>query len=162
MNKIIIVVTEKSIIQITILMFLFLPFIGFAQIPNLGAASSFTIFTAAGAINNTGASVVTGDIGTNAGAFNGFPPGLIHGQTHVVDGISIAASTALFNAYSYVGTITCGVALTAGLGNGEILTPNVYCNGAASTLNGNLTLDALGDTNAVFIFKINGAFATSA
>ena len=59
-----------------------------AQPPNLGTAACYAVFTAAGAINNTNASVITGDIGTNAGAFNGFPPGIINGQTHVVDAAS--------------------------------------------------------------------------
>ena len=140
----------------------FLPSISFAQAPNLGAAASFTLFTAAGAINNTGNSVITGDIGTDAGAFNGFPPGKINGTSHVADATSSAASAAVFNAYSSLSATTCGVVLTAALGNGQTLTPNVYCNGAASTLNGNLTLDAQGDPNALFVFKINGAFATSA
>ena len=140
----------------------FLPSISFAQAPNLGAAAGFTLFTAAGAINNTGASVVTGDIGTNAGAFNGFPPGIVNGTVHVADATSIAASAAVFTDYTALSVIACGTVLTAGLGNGQTLTPDVYCNGAASTLNGNLTLDAQGDPNALFIFKINGAFATGA
>jgi hypothetical protein len=37
----------------------------------------------------------------------------------------------------------------------------VYCTGAATTLNGDLILDGQGDPNALFIFKIDGAFATS-
>ena len=46
-----------------------------AQAPNLGATSDFVLFTAAGAFNNVGAStVVSGDVGTNVGAFNAFPP----------------------------------------------------------------------------------------
>ncbi len=33
------------------------------------AQSGYVLFTASGAINNTGGTVITGDIGTNAGAF---------------------------------------------------------------------------------------------
>jgi hypothetical protein len=34
--------------------------------------------------------------------------------------------------------------------------------GAASTLTGNLTLDGQGDPKSIFIFKVDGAFATAA
>ena len=44
----------------------------FCQTPNLGWSSTFAIFTAIGAIDNIGATTITGDIGTNTGAFNGF------------------------------------------------------------------------------------------
>jgi hypothetical protein len=44
----------------------------FGQAPNLGATSSFALFTAAGAFSNTGATVVNGDIGTDAGALQVF------------------------------------------------------------------------------------------
>lgn len=47
------------------------------------------------------------------------------------------------------------------LGNNQVLTPNIYCLGAASSLNGDLILDGEGDPNAIFIFKINGALSTS-
>jgi hypothetical protein len=60
----------------------------FAQVPNLGVASSFALFTSAGAINNLGPTVITGDLGTDVGAFNGFPPGIVIGQTHIADATS--------------------------------------------------------------------------
>lgn len=51
-------------------------FMGFqiicAQPVDLGAASSFAVFSATGAFSNDGTTLVTGDIGTNAGAFSGF------------------------------------------------------------------------------------------
>ncbi|MEO7175545.1 MAG: ice-binding family protein, partial [Saprospiraceae bacterium] len=39
---------------------------------DLGVLSTFVLFTAAGAIANTGSSMITGDVGTNAGAIAGF------------------------------------------------------------------------------------------
>ena len=137
------------------------PNVLFGQAPNLGAAADFALFTAAGAINNTGTTVITGDIGTNVGAFNGFPPGIINGQTHVADAVSAQAASDLALAYGSMSTITCGPVLATTMGSGQLLTPNVYCLGAASTLNGELTLDAQNNPNAIFIFKIDGAFATS-
>jgi len=131
-----------------------------AQYPNLGTATSYALFTSVGAITNTGASVLTGDVGTNAGAFTGFPPGTVKGQIHIADPVSATATTDVANAYSYLSAMTCGVVIGVGLGNNQILTPNIYCTGAATTLNGNLILDAQGDPGALFIFKINGAFST--
>jgi gliding motility-associated-like protein len=48
------------------------------------------------------------------------------------------------------------------LGNGQILEEGVYSIAAPATLNLVLTLDALGDPNAVFVFQIEGAFASGA
>ena len=51
---------------------------GTAAIPSgasyidLGVLSTFVIFTSAGAVSNTGPSMITGDVGTNAGAIAGF------------------------------------------------------------------------------------------
>ncbi|MDO9261862.1 MAG: hypothetical protein Q7U08_07975, partial [Flavobacteriaceae bacterium] len=55
-----------------------------AQTPNLGTTTNFALFTAAGAFDNTGVTTsVTGDVGTNAGAFNAFPPGTLVGQKYI-------------------------------------------------------------------------------
>jgi hypothetical protein len=45
-------------------------------------------------------------------------------------------------------------------GSGEILIAGVYAIGAAASVAGTLTLDAQGNPNAVFIFKIGGALTT--
>ena len=130
--------------------------------PNLGAASSFALFTAVGAFSNIGeATYVIGDVGTNAGAFNAFPPGTVVGQIHVADATSAQAATDVDVAYSYLSGITCDSVIGTTLGNNQVLTPKVYCLGAASTLNGDLILDGQGDPDALFIFKIDGALSTS-
>ncbi|MEP7196559.1 MAG: ice-binding family protein [Saprospiraceae bacterium] len=134
----------------------------FGQAPNLGVTSDFALFTAVGAFNNVGAStVVTGDVGTNSGAFNAFPPGTLIGQKHVVDVVSAQAATDVMVAYMFMTGITCGTVIGTTLGNGQVLLPDVYCLGAASTLNADLILDGGGDPNALFIFKIEGALSTN-
>jgi hypothetical protein len=140
-----------------------MPYLNFGQAPDLGAASGFVLFTAAGAFSTEVAdvSVVKGDVGTNVGAFYGFPPGILIGQKHVADVASAAAAPVVLTAYQYLDQLTCGLVKTTPLGNGEILGPNIYCIGQEATLNGDLTLDAQGDTNSLFIFQIDGAFATS-
>ncbi len=142
-------------------MLLLLPHVHFGQAPNLGAASSFAVFTGAGAFDNFLNTVITGDIGTDVGAFSGFPPGVVVGQTHIADAISAQAKTAVGLAYAQLAGTTCGAVIGVGLGNGQTLTPGVYCAGGASTLTGNLNLDAQGNPNAIFIIQINGAFAST-
>ncbi|MGK0454650.1 MAG: hypothetical protein ACJAYY_002135, partial [Paraglaciecola sp.] len=44
--------------------------------------SNFVIFTSSGGIANTGASVYTGDIGTNAGAITGFGTATVNGTIY--------------------------------------------------------------------------------
>lgn len=140
---------------------LLLPLLSFTQAPNLGSTESFAVFTAVGAFNNDGATVITGDIGTNVGAFSGFPPGVVIGNIHVADPESAQAATDVALVYSYLDALTCGTVLTATIGNNQILTPDIYCIGSAAVLNGNLILDGEGDPNARFIFQIDGALSTS-
>ena len=151
----------KFIISLMVIALFIIPNINFAQAPPLGTASNFVLFTAGGAFGNVGASYVTGDIGTYVGAFTGFPPGTIVGQIHVADPVSAQAATDVDVAYSYMSGITCGAVIGTTLGNSQVLTPDVYCLGAASTLTGDLVLDGQGDPNALFIFKIDGALTTS-
>jgi hypothetical protein len=132
----------------------------FGQAPNFGAASNFALFTAVGALNNTGASIVTGDVGTNVGIFNAFPTGTLIGQIHAADPVSAQAAIDLNSVYGYLNSITCDSVIGTILGNNQILCPNVYCLGGASVLNGNLLLDGQGNSNSVFIFKINGVLSS--
>ncbi len=132
-----------------------------AQAPPLGGTSQFSVFTAVGAFDNIGPTMVTGDIGTNVGAFTGFPPGVTSGTIHVTDPTTVQAAADVTVAYSALSGVGCGMVIGTTLGSGQILTPNVYCLGAASTLNGNLVLDAQGNPNALFIIKIDGAFSST-
>ncbi len=47
-------------------------------------------------------------------------------------------------------------------GNGEVLLPGVYDLGAATSIAGNLTMDAAGDTNALFVIRVTGALTSGA
>ena len=161
----------KLLIKVTLLLLLAIPTLSFSQAPNLGAVGSFAVFTAAGAFSNVGsATSVNGDVGTNAGAFSAFTPGTLVGTKNVVNTMSASAATDVATAYSFLSNKTCGTTLTSPLGNGQTLTPGVYCistastlvQGVDSTLNMSLTLDAQGYPDALFFIKINGAFATSA
>ncbi len=133
--------------------------ISLAQAPNLGTASSFALFTANGAFSNTGASTVTGDIGTAVGAFSGFPPGTVSGQTRL-PGSNEAnqAATDVINAYNSLSPLTCATTLLAELG-GQTLAPGIYCQPTAdaTSLNGTLTLSGAG----TYVIKLNSALTTA-
>jgi hypothetical protein len=152
-------VINKLILLLSIFIFSFQNL--WAQYPPLGRSWSFSVFTTTGAVNNTGNTVINNDVGTNAGAINGFPPGIIYGETHNADSVTAMVALAVDTAYDYLVNMSCDSVLAVGLGNGQILNPGVYCIGAASTLTDTLFLDAQGDPDALFIFQINGAFTTA-
>lgn len=152
---------KNLIIALTVYVLCSMPGLMYSQAPDLGATSSFAMFTAAGAFSNDGTTVVTGDIGTNVGAFTGFPPGIVIGAIHVADVISAQAAMDVATAYSDLFGLPCGLVLGTTLGGGQMLTPNTYCLGAASVLNGDLILDGECDPNAFFIFQIDGALSTA-
>jgi hypothetical protein len=137
-----------------------LPNIFFAQTPNLGTTANYALFTSVGAIDNTGATYIMGNVGTHAGKFSGFPMGIVNGQTHLSDSSTVKAAADLSALYNQLEESSCGKNLDNTLGNKQTLTPGVYCLNGASTLNDYLTLDAKGDPKAVFIFKINGSLVT--
>ncbi len=126
--------------------------------PNLGTASSFALFTAVGAINNTGTSVVTGDIGTNSGAFNGFPPGTIVGNTRLPSSPeAVQAAIDVLAAYNSLNSAVCGTTIGPELA-GQTLAPGVSCQNtaAATSLNGTLTLSGAG----IYIIRLSSALTT--
>ncbi|MBK7428558.1 MAG: DUF3494 domain-containing protein [Saprospiraceae bacterium] len=152
----------KKFLPFTIALFAyFIPSTIYSQVPDLGSTSGFVFFTAAGAFTVTGASVVTGDVGTDAGAFAAFPPGVLIGSSHVADALTAQAAADVLDAYEYLDGLLCTYVEGVTFGNGQILTPGVHCAGGASTLNGNLILDGQNNPNAVFIIQIDGAFAST-
>jgi hypothetical protein len=64
---------------------------------NYGMLNSFSAFTSAGGITNTGASIITGDLGTDAGTITGFESATINGNYFAPSLISRA--TANFSIY---------------------------------------------------------------
>jgi hypothetical protein len=69
----------------------------------------------------------------------------------------------LTNAYNtLMGVAATNTIHAPAFGSGETLNAGVYTIGAAGSVAGSLTLDALGDPNAVFIFRYGGAFSTGA
>lgn len=137
----------------------------YAQTPALGTTSTFSLFTASGNIDILGSSTVYGDVGTNIGAFSKSAPSTIFGVIHNADATSVSAALDVAYAYSDLDSRTCGFAISGSTSLGttrKILGPDtVFCLAGAQTLDSNLTLDAKGDPDAIFIIQIDGALTTN-
>lgn len=131
-----------------------------AQAPNLGTSANFALFSSNGAVTNTGLSHITGNVGTNNGSSTNF--GNVDGVMHDSDGTTAIAAADLLIAYNQLNAAIPNYFPAPLLGNGQIFTAGTYSIGQTSSLNNTLTLDGNGDANSVFIFKIGGAFSSSA
>jgi Ice-binding-like/Domain of unknown function DUF11 len=134
-----------------------------ATAPSLGSAQSFAVLGGS-TVTNTGLTVVTGDLGVSPGtSVTGFPPGIvIGGSIHSADAVAAQAQTDLTTAYNNLVGAPCTTNLTGQDLGGLTLTPGVYCFNSTAQLTGNLTLDAQGSANAVFVFQIGSALTTAA
>jgi hypothetical protein len=123
-----------------------------ASVP-LGTADSFAVL-AGSAVTNTGPSVISGDLGVSPGAaVTGFPPGTVTaGTTHAADAVALQAEGDLVTAYNDAAGRSSTATISADLA-GSTLTPGVYTSASSLGLSGDLTLDARGDPNAVFVFQ---------
>jgi hypothetical protein len=107
-------------------------------------------------VTNTGATTVTGDLGVSPGtAVTGFPPGTVVGTIHAGDPAAAGAVANLTIAYNdAAGRTLCPVSVAGNLG-GLTLTPGLYKSTSGLEISsGDLTLDAQGNSSAVFIFQM--------
>jgi hypothetical protein len=126
----------------------------------LGTSGSFAVL-AASAVTNTGPSTINGELGVSPGtAVTGFPPGTTHGSTHAADAVAAQAQSDLTVAYNDAASRTPAVTVAGDLG-GLTLTPGVYKSGSSLGLTGELTLDAQGNANAVFVFQAGSTLTTA-
>jgi len=132
-----------------------------AQI-SLGTAQNFGVLAGSTA-TNTGATTVNGNVGVSPGsAVTGFPPGVVvGGAIHSNDAVAMQAQNDLTTAYNNIAATPCTVDLTGQNLGGLTLTPGVYCFSTSAQLTGALTLDALGNANALFLFKIGSTLTTA-
>ncbi|WP_433551932.1 ice-binding family protein [Micromonospora zamorensis] len=134
-----------------------------AELPvPLGTAENFAVL-AGTTVTNTGLSVVTGDIGVSPGtAVVGFPPGQLNGTIHSNDGPAVQGKSDLAVAYNDAASRAPTDIVPDELA-GTTRTTGVYAStGGTFTISGDLTLDAEGDPNAVFIFKATSTLITGA
>ena len=131
--------------------------------PNLGSTECYAIFSADGAVSNAGITHVKGDVGTNVGLTTGFDALLVTGSIHPIPDISTAQCAAdLLTVYNYLNVLPTDINLLypAQFGHNLVLTPHTYLLDAATVFTDSLYLNALGNEDAVFVIKINGALST--
>ena len=126
----------------------------------LGAAANFKIL-AGSRINNTGLTVVNGDIGVSPGTIiNGFPPGTLTGVRYPGDATSAAAQLDLKAAYDSISARKVDSTITTQLG-GTTHTHGVFKSSSGTFgITDTLTLNGGGDASAVWIFTMTGALTT--
>jgi len=130
--------------------------------PGLGSAASFAVLGGQ-TVTNTGPTTIFGDLGVSPGsAITGFPPGsLTAGATHAADAVALQAQSDVTIAYDDLAGQACTGDITGQDLGGQTLTEGVYCSTSSSQLTGTLTLDAQGNADAVFIFKMVSTLTTA-
>ena len=133
-----------------------------APVP-MGSAANFEVLGAS-TVTNTGPTIISGgDLGLSPGSsVTGFPPGTLTPPAvmHLTDPVAAQAQLDLSIAYDYAAGLT-GAALLPGDMSGLTLTPGLYKTSTTVMLSGgNVTLDAQGNANAVFIFQIGSTLTT--
>jgi hypothetical protein len=143
--------------------------------PTLNEVGNFGIIAGTAVSNNAGFSKINNlNVGIYPGvrsSITGFPPAIIvNGSMNASDDVNppgiaaklLQAKTDLTSAYLYAEGVTTPASISvSGDQGGKTLAPGVYK--STSTLliqNGDLTLDAQGDVNAVWIFQISSSLTT--
>ena len=95
-------------------------------------------------------------------AITGFPPGIVVPPFTIVDQANAAAAqTDLTIAYNRAAGLARTQDLTGQNLGGQTLTPGVYFFSSSAQLTGKLTLNDLGDPNALFVFQIGSTLTTA-
>lgn len=126
--------------------------------PTIALASTANFALLAGsAINSTGATNITGDMGLSPGtSVGGFPPGIITGAQQINSDLAKQAKLDLTIAYNdAAGRTSVDIVTLSGNIGGLTLTPGLYKSTSSLAISsGDLTFDAKGDAKAVFIIQI--------
>jgi hypothetical protein len=132
----------------------------------LGATLSSFGVLAGSTVTNTGATTVDGDLGVSPGsAITGFfpvdgGPGTVSGTIHAGDATAATAQTALTAAYNDALSRTVNSISLSGDLTGLTLTPGLYTSTSSLGITGDVTLNALGNADAVFIIKMASTLTT--
>jgi hypothetical protein len=133
-----------------------------AQSPvGLGTAKSYAVL-AGETITNTGPTTITGDIGLHPGsAVTGFASVTYVGALRIANAAALQAKNDLVTAYDDAAGRTPVTTVATELG-GQVVKAGVY-NSTAGTfgVTGVLTLDAEGDSQAVFVFQMASTLITA-
>jgi hypothetical protein len=131
---------------------------------NLGTAGNFAVL-AGSTVTNTGPTVINGGyVGVDAGtSITGFPPGGVTPPFTILPtgAVTLQAQTDLTAAYVAAEGLAPTQDLTGQDLGGLTLLPGVYFFSSAAQLTGTLTLNALNNPNAQFVFQIASTITTA-
>lgn len=129
-----------------------------------GGKTSYFAVLSGSAVTNTGETFIAGDIGLSPGtSVIGFPPGELTGTLRINDNIANEAKLDLTTAYNDAASRTSKdmVSLSGNIG-GLTLTPGLYKSTSSLEISsGDVTFDAGGDKDAVFIIQIASSLTTT-
>jgi len=132
-----------------------------AQASVLGTAGSFGVLGGS-AITNTGASVVSQNMGVSPGtAISGFPPGSVLGSVHDNDAVASQALADALTGFNSLAGLATTLTLTGQDLGGLTLDPGVYFFATSAQMTGQLTLDFQGKSNQTIVFQIGTALTTA-
>lgn len=129
----------------------------------LGTAGSFAILAGLGVTNIGALTAIIGNVGSDpTNTITGLVPGQVTGTLYTVSDPAVIAAkvdfaTAFNNAAARVPVTTIPTAL-----GGAVITPGNYNSATGNfDITGNVTLNGLGDANAVFVFQMAGTLTTA-
>jgi uncharacterized repeat protein (TIGR01451 family)/LPXTG-motif cell wall-anchored protein len=147
---------------------------------DLLTTSNFAVLAGAGITDGGGFTIINGDAGGDVGlsptagtAITGLLPLNVSGTIYAVDSTGPAglsgndpakvnqAQTDLVTAYNEAASRTTNTTIVAALGGGETLLRGTYTSATSIQINGDLTLDAQGDPDAVFVFQAGSTLTTA-
>jgi uncharacterized protein (TIGR03437 family) len=130
---------------------------------NLGSNSTFAAL-AGTTVTVTGGGTITGNVGIFPGTayVAGTPPVTVNGTVYAGGPVAAQAQTDLTTAFNdAAGRSVGGIALAGNIG-GQTLAPGLYKSTSSLAISsGDLTLDAQGNANAVWIFQIASTLTTT-
>jgi len=129
-----------------------------AQEVKLGTANNYAVL-AGSAITSTGPTVINGGLGLTPGSsVTGGP--VVNGSYDVDNAAAVQAQNDLTTAYNQAAGLAPLQNLSGQDLGGMTLTPGVYKFDSSAYLTGTLTLNCLGDPDAVFVFQIGSTLTT--